>query len=97
MEYVGINGFEFHVDENSIWHDNAVEAKKIGVRTEKVISNFKGRDIDKNIDVVIIAEGSINTEKLANKKQVWCLGRHIVNELKNPCYPTDGITKEMCA
>ena len=102
MEYtgikiIGINGFEFYVDKDSIWHDNAVEAKKIGVKTENVKSNFKGRDISKNIDKVIISEGTINKDKIADEKQIWCLGRHIVNELKNPCFPTEGITTEMCA
>jgi hypothetical protein len=102
MEYLsvkitGLNGFEFFVGFESIMHDRAVEAKKLGVETELVKTNFKHDLIAKNIDTVDVFEGTINKQKIANDKQIWCLDRYLINVMRNPCCPTPGITIDMCA
>lgn len=97
IKIIGINGFEFFVGEDSIMHDYAKEAKKLGVQTQVIESDYDYRELVKNLDKAQIFNGSVNKDKLATENQIHCLHRHMVNVLKNPAFPTPGITVEMCA
>lgn len=102
MEYkavkiIGLNGFEFFVGFESVWHDQMIHASKIGVKVEIIKTNFKYDEIVENLYKIEIYKGSINKDKLASDDQKWNLGRHIVNETKSPCFPTEGITIDMYA
>lgn len=97
VKITGINGFEFFVGKTSIWHDNAIKAKSIGVKVEIIETNYKYNEILNNLELIEVYTGNINKNKIANKKQIWNLGRHIINETCNPYSPTEGIATKMCA
>ncbi len=97
IKITGLNNFEFFVGFESVWHDQALDARKIGVKVEKIKTNFRYDEITNNIDRIHIYQGSIDKDLIATKHQIWCLGRYIVNELRSPIQLTAGITVDMCA
>jgi len=97
VKITGINGFELFVGFESVWHDWAIDAKSLGVKVEIIYTNkhySKLADycIRDNLDDLVIYDGSINREKLANRDQIWYLDDVIRQKIKNPimkkeCFP----------
>lgn len=88
VKITGINGFEYFVGFESISHDWAVAAKPLGVTTEIIYTNkhyslLFSHCIQDNLSDLVVLEGSINKNRLANCMQIWHLDNMIRQKIIN--------------
>ena len=93
----GLNGFQFFVGLNSVFHDYMKKMKGEGVVCEIVKSNLNNFDAMGHSENLKISSESFDVSKLATTEQQWRLGRYYNNNYRSPINPTPNIHKKHCA
>jgi hypothetical protein len=94
----GLNGYVFIVGKGSIVHDYAKAMHREGVKCELIEANYHYGYAANNVDKLVIYTGqTFDKSKIATNEQRWAFSRYYINNYRQPVFPTQGVSREMCA